>query len=62
MSDLRALAAGLEELARWMDDELAAHVPGRWVAAQAVVGIREAIRLAREQDQADKQQQGRNPR
>ena len=46
-SALRVLAARLEAVAGWVDGELAAGQPERWVAAQAAIAAREIAATAR---------------
>jgi hypothetical protein len=50
MTGYRAIAAALEALARWIDDQLAGGGPAKWVAQQASTAAREIARQAREDD------------
>lgn len=52
MTALQALAARCEALAAWVDGELAAGQPDRWVAQQAAAAAREVAAAARAEDDA----------
>ena len=50
VSGYSEIAAALESVARWIDDQLTAGSPPKWIAHQAAKADRELAALAREAD------------